>query len=94
MKAVTRRMPVPQMHDDEVRISDELVRRLLRTQCPDLADRPLTRLDTYGTDHVIYRLGNDLAVRLPKIDWAADQGAKELRWLPALAPHLSAQAAT
>lgn len=30
-----------------------------------------------GTDHVIYRLGDDLSVRLPKIGWAAQQGEKE-----------------
>ncbi|MDQ1402711.1 MAG: hypothetical protein QOG03_1027, partial [Actinomycetota bacterium] len=76
------------MHDDEVEIDDELVRRLLATQMPELGDRPLTRIEAWGTDHVIFRLGRDLSVRLPKIGWAAKQGEKESRWLPVLAPHL------
>jgi aminoglycoside phosphotransferase (APT) family kinase protein len=76
------------MHDDEVDIDDTLVRRLLATQLPQLADRPLTRIEAWGTDHAIFRLGDDLSVRLPKIGWAAEQGDHESRWLPGLAPHL------
>lgn len=81
-------VPVPRMHHDEVEISDDVVRRLLADQLPDRSGLPLVRLDTWGTDHVIYRLGDDLAVRLPKIEWAGAQGDKEQRWLPVLAPHL------
>jgi aminoglycoside phosphotransferase (APT) family kinase protein len=44
--------------------------------------------DSYGTDHDIYRLGEHSSVRLPRIGWAAGQAAKEVRWLPELAPHL------
>jgi aminoglycoside phosphotransferase (APT) family kinase protein len=76
------------MHADEVDIDDALVRTLLTQQLPHLAHLPLRRLDTWGTDHVIYRLGDELAVRLPKIGWAATQGERENRWLPVLAPHL------
>jgi aminoglycoside phosphotransferase (APT) family kinase protein len=43
---------------------------------------------SYGTDHDIYRLGDHLAVRLPRIGWATGQAAKEAEWLPRLAPHL------
>ncbi|MET0489806.1 MAG: aminoglycoside phosphotransferase family protein [Acidimicrobiales bacterium] len=81
-------MAVPRMHEDEVEVDDALVRRLLDDQLPQLADRPLRRIETWGTDHVIFRLGGDLSVRLPKIGWAATQGEKEHRWLPVLAPHL------
>jgi len=76
------------MHDDEVDVDDALVRRLLATQLPQLADLPLTRIEAWGTDHAIFRLGDDLSVRLPKIGWAAKQGEKESRWLPVLAPQL------
>jgi len=76
------------MHDDEVDVDDWLVRRLLASQLPHLADLPLTRTEAWGTDHAIFRLGDDLSVRLPKIGWAAKQGEKESRWLPRLAPHL------
>jgi aminoglycoside phosphotransferase (APT) family kinase protein len=43
---------------------------------------------SYGTDHDIYRLGDDLAARLPRIGWATGQATKEAEWLPKLAPHL------
>jgi aminoglycoside phosphotransferase (APT) family kinase protein len=76
------------MHDDEVEVDDALVRRLLAAQLPGLADRPLTRIEAWGTDHAIFRLGDALSVRVPKIGWAAAQGEKEQRWLPVLAPHL------
>lgn len=76
------------MHDDEVGVDDAVVRRLLEAQVPQLADLPLTRIAAWGTDHVIYRLGPGLSVRLPKIGWAATQGEKERRWLPVLAPRL------
>lgn len=36
-------------------------------------------------DNAIYRLGNDMAVRLPRIHWATGQVEKEHRWLPRLA---------
>ena len=42
---------------------------------------------SYGTDHDIFRLGDDLAVRLPRIAWATGQAVKEAAWLPRLAPH-------
>jgi aminoglycoside phosphotransferase (APT) family kinase protein len=41
-----------------------------------------------GSDHVIYRLGPELSVRLPRHAGAIGQAAKEFRWLPLLAPHL------
>ncbi len=69
-------------------ISDVLVRNLLAAQYPHVAGRPLARLATWGTDHVIFRLGDDLSVRLPKIAWTVGQGELESQWLPALAPRL------
>jgi aminoglycoside phosphotransferase (APT) family kinase protein len=41
-----------------------------------------------GTDHAIYRLGEHMAVRLPRIGWAIEQIDKEHQWLPRLAPLL------
>lgn len=78
------------MHPDEVDVPIDLVADLLMTQWPHVAGRELRRLDTWGTDHVIYRLGHDLSVRLPKIGWAAGQAELESRWLPVLAPQLPA----
>ena len=79
------------MHADEVEIGLDLVRRLLAEQAPQWARLPLTRLPTWGTDHVIYRLGDALSVRLPKIGWAASQGEKERRWLPRIAAQLAVE---
>ncbi len=55
---------------------------------PDLAGLPLRRVTAWGTDHVIFRLGDELSVRLPKVGWADGQGEREQRWLRALAPRL------
>ncbi len=76
------------MHDEEVDVGDALVRRLLASQMPDLADRPLTIIEPWGTDNAIWRLGDDLVVRLPRIHWATGQIDLEATWLPRLAPHL------
>lgn len=76
------------MHEGEVITDASLVRRLLEDQFPHWASLPIELVDSYGTDHDIYRLGSDLAVRLPRIEWATGQAAKEAMWLPRLAPHL------
>lgn len=76
------------MHADEVHTDTTLVRRLLAGQFPQWACLPIDPVDSYGTDHDIYRLGDQLAARLPRIGWAAGQAAKEAVWLPKLAPHL------
>jgi aminoglycoside phosphotransferase (APT) family kinase protein len=72
----------------ETEITAELIRDLLRDQHPDLADQPLT-LGARGWDNQIWRLGSDLAVRLPWATQTADALLrKEHAWLPALAPRL------
>jgi aminoglycoside phosphotransferase (APT) family kinase protein len=76
------------MHAGEVEVDVSLVRRLLAAQFPEWAHLPLERVDHAGTDNAIYRLGEDMSVRLPRIHWATGQAEKEQRWLPRLAPHL------
>jgi aminoglycoside phosphotransferase (APT) family kinase protein len=76
------------MHADEIDTDVALVRRLLAGQFPHWADLAIEPVVSYGTDHDIYRLGDELAARLPRIGWATEQAAKEARWLPRLAPHL------
>jgi len=72
----------------ETEITAEVVRNLLRDQHPDLADRPV-RLGARGWDNQLWRLGRDLAVRLPWATKSADGLLlKEYAWLPALAPQL------
>lgn len=71
----------------EVDVTEDLVRRLLVVQHPDLADRRL-ELQANGWDNVIFRLGDDLVVRLPRRQLAADLVLDEQRWLPELASRL------
>jgi aminoglycoside phosphotransferase (APT) family kinase protein len=81
-------MSAPKMHPDEVETDVALVRRLLAGQFPQWADLSIDPVESYGTDHAIYRLGDHLGARLPRIGWATSQAAKEAEWLPRLAPQL------
>lgn len=77
------------LHDDELPIDGGLVRGLLRDQLPHLAGLPLTRVASPGTVHALYRLGDDLVVRLPRVPrWSGDV-ERERTWLPVLAGHLT-----
>ena len=76
------------MHEDEVATDAALVRRLLAAQFPEWAALPVERVPSSGTDNALYRLGSDMVVRLPRIDWAVGAVEKERTWLPVLAPHL------
>jgi aminoglycoside phosphotransferase (APT) family kinase protein len=76
------------MHVDEVATDADLVRRLLEAQHPQWKDLPIERVPSAGTDNAMYRLGDDLVARLPRIDWAVANVAKEQRWIPLLAPEL------
>lgn len=86
-------MPVVPIHDDEVRATAEQVRRLVADQCPQWAGPPVTPLpaELEGTDRVLFRIGDTLAARMPKIAWAVDQADSDARWLPLLAPRLPAR---
>ena len=81
-------MPTDKMHDGEVDTDVSLVRRLLAAQFPRWADLPIVPVRSAGTDHALYRLGDGMVVRLPRIHWATGQADKEHRWLPKLAPLL------
>jgi aminoglycoside phosphotransferase (APT) family kinase protein len=76
------------MHADEVESDEALVGRLLATHFPDWAGLPLARVPSSGTDNALYRLGEDMVVRLPRIHWAVGGLEKEFRWLPVLATQL------
>jgi aminoglycoside phosphotransferase (APT) family kinase protein len=79
---------VTKLHPDEVDIDHALVDRLVRAQAPQFAKLPLTRPASMGTVNTIYRLGDDLCVRLPRIEKYAESLERELVWLPRLAPRL------
>ncbi|MEU6478052.1 aminoglycoside phosphotransferase family protein [Streptomyces sp. NPDC047017] len=69
-------------------VDDDLVQRLIARQFPQWAALPLRRFPSGGTVNAVYRLGDDMAVRLPLGRSGADDVAKERTWLPRLAPHL------
>ncbi|MCP5025853.1 MAG: aminoglycoside phosphotransferase family protein [Actinomycetia bacterium] len=71
----------------EVDVTAELVRSLLEAQHPDLAQLELRGLAN-GWDNAMFRLGEELVVRLPRRSVAAELVAHESRWLPELAPVL------
>jgi aminoglycoside phosphotransferase (APT) family kinase protein len=74
----------------EVDLDESLVARLIQAQHPDLAGagRTLT-LVTNGWDNAIYRLGDDLCVRLPRRKAGVDLIVNEQRWLPELAANVT-----
>jgi aminoglycoside phosphotransferase (APT) family kinase protein len=76
------------MHADEVPTDVRLVRRLLVAQFSDWAARPIEPVASAGTDNALYRLGDDMVVRLPRIRRVTGQLDKDVRWLPMLAPLL------
>ena len=76
------------MHADELDTDAALVQRLVAAQFPEWAALSIERVPSSGTDNALYRLGDDMVVRLPRIHWATSGLAKELQWLPVLAPLL------
>jgi aminoglycoside phosphotransferase (APT) family kinase protein len=77
------------MHADEVAIDVALAARLVTAQFPELAVLPISAVRSTGTVNAIFRLGDRLCVRMPRVArWARDLET-ECMWLPKLAPHLS-----
>ena len=85
--AAQNRFAARNMPSAEVEITVDLVRALLDEQFPDLATLPVTPVAN-GWDNSIYRLGDDLLVRMPRRQLGADLVEHEHRWLPELARRL------
>jgi aminoglycoside phosphotransferase (APT) family kinase protein len=64
------------------------VRRLVATQHPQWDGLPVARVASDGTTNAIWRLGSDVAARLPLVAYGEDAIDVEGRWLPRLAPRL------
>jgi aminoglycoside phosphotransferase (APT) family kinase protein len=79
---------VTKLHEGETGIDRTLVAGLVRSQTPQFAGLPLSRVESMGTVNAIYRLGDDLCVRLPRVQKYAESLERELVWLPRLASHL------
>ena len=80
-------MCATRIHADQLESDERLVRRLISDQFPHWANLSVTAVPSSGTENAIYRLGDEMAVRLP---YRAndDQTAKLDHCLPRLAPHL------
>ncbi len=76
------------LHDDEVQVTADDVRRLVAAQHPRWASLPVTPVRESGTDHLLFRLGENLVARMPKVAWAGEHALADARWLPRLAPHV------
>jgi aminoglycoside phosphotransferase (APT) family kinase protein len=76
------------MHPGMYLIDEDLVRRLVAGQFPQWAGLAVARFPSGGTVNGMYRLGDDMVVRLPLVQGGADDVSLEQEWLPRLAPHL------
>jgi aminoglycoside phosphotransferase (APT) family kinase protein len=76
---------MPRMHADELDLDETLVRALVVEQFPAWAELRVERIEPSGTDNAIFRLGDELAVRLAR---RAGPAEEEFDWLSALAGSL------
>ncbi|WP_431775892.1 aminoglycoside phosphotransferase family protein [Streptomyces cucumeris] len=76
------------LHANEIPVDETLVRSLLKAQRAEWADLPLSPAGA-GTDNTMFRLGDDLLVRLPRTADTGHSVRKEQQWLPRLAPLLT-----
>ena len=64
------------------------MRRFLAEQFPEWSELALSRVEPMGTDNAIFRLGDELTLRLARRKGPTEPGGKEFDWLPRLAPLL------
>lgn len=80
------------MHAGEVEIDIGLVTELISAQFPEWSGLPLTRFPSAGTVNAIFRLGSEMAVRLPRVEqyaWKPGKLEEHHAWLQTLAPQLA-----
>ena len=85
---MTARVPLVGRRDGRAGITAGLVKALLAEQAPQWSNLPVEPVPIDGWDNRTYRLGDELAVRLPSAEGYAASVEKESRWLPVLAPEL------
>lgn len=96
MRLRRRRAPshhrrVPPLHEDELEIDAELVRRLVRQSMPRCADLTVEPLASTGSSNALFRLGGSLLARLPRQPGGTATIEKEARWLPRIGPALTVE---
>jgi aminoglycoside phosphotransferase (APT) family kinase protein len=73
---------------DAARLDAALVTALVADQFPEWSGLPVRVVADGGNDHRMFRLGDELSVRLPSAPGYVPQVEKEQTWLPRLAPAL------
>lgn len=73
------------MHSDELVVTAATVRSLVDSQLPHLAGLTLARLPVSGSSNALFRLGDELLVRLPRQPGGSTIIAKEAEYLPLIA---------
>lgn len=72
------------LHADELAVDETLVARLIADQLPEHASAPARRLPASGSSNALFRLGDELLVRVPRQPGGSSTILKEARWLPQL----------
>lgn len=74
------------LHDDELSIDLPLVRALVDRAFPAWSTLALSSLATSGSSNALFRLGEELLVRLPRQPGGSTTIEKEARWLSEIGP--------
>lgn len=69
-------------------IDKSLVSRLINKQFPKFKDYPISPILPGGWDNRVFRLGEDMLIRMPSAKKYEVQVEKEYKWLPKLSPLL------
>jgi aminoglycoside phosphotransferase (APT) family kinase protein len=77
------------MHENEIEIDISVVQELISNQFSQWAGLPIEPVASMGTDNALFRVGDALQARLPRIHWALDNIDKEFTWLPRIKPFVS-----
>jgi aminoglycoside phosphotransferase (APT) family kinase protein len=76
------------MHKNDLKININIVRNLINEQFPKYSNLPINQLNSRGTVNYIFKLGQELYIRLPRMrKWSNIE--KEYEVLSYLAPNLS-----
>jgi len=76
------------MHKNEAKIDNITVQNLIFSQFPNWKTETIKQISFSGTDNIVFKLGKDKCIRLPRTLQAAVQLKKEQEWLPKLRPNL------
>ncbi len=75
------------LHPDELPIDADLLASLVTRERPEWTDLPVTPVGG-GTDNLMFKLGDDLLVRIPRTPGGVASLRNEREWMPRLAPSL------